>query len=73
MADATNPSAVTEEVTWETVVEKLEAFGPLVRLRTAKGWELHSWNLFETSEGGIFRYPQMMVCTLWRKKWLNRR
>jgi hypothetical protein len=54
---------------WETVIDTLEAFGPLVRLRRSQGWALHSWNLFETITGGgrIAPYPQMMVCTLWTK------
>jgi hypothetical protein len=54
---------------WDVVQDKLSAFQAVIRLRSADGWELHSWNIFEVTEGGgrITPYLTPYVASVWRR------
>jgi hypothetical protein len=53
---------------WDVVVDVLGAWQSLIRLRTHKGWTLHSWQMFsEERPGNGCPYTEQMVCSVWCK------
>lgn len=57
------------DVDWDVVADTLSAFQSVIRLRTAQGWELHSWNAYESEQGGgrIGRYTEIFVASVWKR------
>ena len=55
---------------WGLIVDTLSAFQSVVRLNSANGWTLHSWNYFTEVCGGgrISPYTEHMVASLWFKE-----